>query len=116
MALLVVAGLATGAWARRRWITSAEHAVAASVRSIRQGQPFHKDAGFEVACYDDCSAERFARPYVFVRNEAGLGTHPLDRYVVPVVMTGDLRTTDGARFRLHVYHIDGVWSVLMGPA
>jgi hypothetical protein len=115
-ALLVFAGLTGGAWARRQWIMSAEHAVASAVRSIRQGQPFHERAGIEVACYDDCSAERFAGSYVFLRDEASLGTHLLDLCVAPVVMTGHLRTIDGARFRVNVYHIDGVWSVLMGQA
>lgn len=114
MSLLVAAGLAMGAWARRQWIMSAENAVASAVGSIRQGHPFHTRAGYEVACYHDCGAERFGGPYVFLRNEASLGTGPLDRFVAPTVMSGQLRTTDGARFEVHVYHIDGVWSVLVG--
>jgi len=116
MALLVAAGLVMGAWARRQWISSAEHAVASAVGVIRQGQPFHTRAGFKVACYDECSAEHFAGPYVFVRNEASLGTGALDRLVPPIVMAGQLRTGDGAPFEVRVYHIDGAWSVLMGRA
>lgn len=116
MTLLIVAGLSLGVWARKEWIASAEQAVVSAVRSIQQGEPFHKRAGFEVACYDDCRAERFAGPYVFLRDDASLGTHPLDRFVAPVVMGGYLRTTDGVRFRVNVYYIDGVWSVLMGHA
>lgn len=116
MVLLIVAGVSVGAWARKRWIASAEHAIGSAVESIRQGQPFYQRPGFEVACYDDCRAERFAVPYVFRRDEASLGTHPLDRYVAPVVMSGHLRTIEGVRFRVDVYHTDGVWSVLMGEA
>lgn len=116
MVLLIVAGFGVGARARKQWIASAEHAIGSAVRSIRQGQPFHERPGFEVACYDDCRAERFAGPYVFRRDEASMGTHPLDRYVTPVVMSGHLRTIEGARFRVSVYHTDGVWSVLMGQA
>ena len=116
LSLLIVAGCGVGAWARKQWIASAEQAVGSAVRSIRQGQPFDKRAGFEVECYDDCRADRFAERYVFLRDETSLGSFPLDRYVAPVVMAGDLRTTDGARFYVRVYHIDGVWSVLMGEA
>lgn len=109
--LLIMAGLVFGAQYRRWWLSSAKEAVHVAVRSVRAGEPFRKSGRYDISCYD-CQPEHFAGAFALKRYGGG---HPLDRFVAPTEVAGRLDFTGGSRYRVHVYRIDGLWTVMLGP-
>lgn len=111
--LLMGAGLVFGAQYRRWWLSSAREAVHVAVGAVRAGEPYRRSGGHEVECYGACGAEDFAGAFTLKRFT---GDHPLDRFVAPVEVSGRLDFAHGSRYMVYVYHKDGTWKVLLGPA
>lgn len=111
--LLVAAGLVSGALYRRRWLSSAKQAVHVAVGSVRAGEPSRESGRYDISCYDACQPENFAGAFSLKRYG---GDHPLDRFVAPTEVAGRLDFAHGSRYMVHVYRIDGLWTVLLGPS
>lgn len=111
--LLVAAGLVFGAQYRLRWLSAAEEAVHVAVGSVRAGESFHESSRYDISCYDACRPEHFAGSFSLKRYSGG---HLLDLFVAPIEVAGTLEFARGSRYSVRVYHIDGVWKVILGPA
>lgn len=109
--LLIAGGLIFGVQYRRWWLSSAKEAVHVAVGSVRAGEPFRKSGRYDIECYD-CQPEDFAGAFSL---KGYAGDHPLDRFVPPTRVVGSLEFAGGSRYMVHVFHIDGIWSVIAGP-
>jgi hypothetical protein len=80
---------------------------------VRDGKPFHNSGKYDIRCYDACDAKQFAGPFSLKR---AARAHPLDAFVAPTEVRARVDFASGSRYTTRIYHLDGVWSVIMGPA